>query len=225
MATQADQLTWPDFVEFPLPIQVGKRFVPIAASDVERFLGMTRLEDGCLRFTRGFNPRTGYAVHGLKFQVNVLAHRFAYTVWRGPIPAGLTLDHLCHNEAAIAGLCPGGRCAHRVCVWPWSLMAKTSALNSAASPFHPGGAGENDRNTRGGERMADSTPSPVPPVTGPAACGAAVTSMPGACAPGLAPITTMPSGGTGPSSITPSAPQIGRAQCEEKGESDEEMGV
>src|ERR1035441_4152994 len=108
MATQADQLTWPDFVEFPLPIQVGKRFVPIAASDVERFLGMTRLEDGCLRFTRGFNPRTGYAVHGLKFQVNVLAHRFAYTVWRGPIPAGLTLDHLCHNEAAIAGLCPGG---------------------------------------------------------------------------------------------------------------------
>ena len=148
MVTQADQLTWPDFVEFPLPIQVGKRFVPIAASDVERFLGMTKLEDGCLRFTRGFNPRTGYAVHGLKFQVNVLAHRFAYTVWRGPIPAGLTLDHLCHNEAAAAGLCPGGKCAHRVCVWPWSLTATTSALNSAASPFRPGSMTENHWNSR-----------------------------------------------------------------------------
>jgi hypothetical protein len=148
MATQANQLTWPDFAEFPLPIQVGKRFVPIAASDVKRFLGMTRLEDGCLRFTRGLNPKTGYAMHGLKCQVNVLAHRFAYTVWRGPIPAGLTLDHLCHNEAAVAGLCPGGRCAHRVCVWPWTLLATTSILNSLASPIHPGGAGENHRNTR-----------------------------------------------------------------------------
>src|ERR1035437_10440432 len=58
-----------------------------------------------------------------------------------------------------------------------------------------------------GARMAGKMPSPAPEVTGPAARGAAAASRPGAYAPGLAPITTMPSGGTGPSSITPPAPR------------------
>lgn len=31
----------------------------------------------------------------------VLAHRFAYEVLVGPIPAGLTLDHLCRNHACV----------------------------------------------------------------------------------------------------------------------------
>lgn len=29
------------------------------------------------------------------------AHRFAYTVWIGEIPEGLTLDHLCRNRACV----------------------------------------------------------------------------------------------------------------------------
>lgn len=29
----------------------------------------------------------------------VIQHRFAYELWRGPIAAGLTIDHLCRNRA------------------------------------------------------------------------------------------------------------------------------
>jgi len=31
----------------------------------------------------------------------VLAHRFSYEMWIGPIPAGLLLDHLCGNPACV----------------------------------------------------------------------------------------------------------------------------
>lgn len=42
------------------------------------------------------------------------AHRVTYTLLRGPIPDGLTLDHLCHNKA---------------CVNPWHLEPVTAAAN------------------------------------------------------------------------------------------------
>lgn len=29
------------------------------------------------------------------------AHRFAYMTWRGPIPQGLQLDHLCRNRSCV----------------------------------------------------------------------------------------------------------------------------
>jgi hypothetical protein len=32
---------------------------------------------------------------------NALAHRVVYELLRGPIPAGLTLDHLCRNRACV----------------------------------------------------------------------------------------------------------------------------
>jgi hypothetical protein len=31
----------------------------------------------------------------------ILAHRFAYELFNGPIPEGLTLDHLCRNRACV----------------------------------------------------------------------------------------------------------------------------
>lgn len=31
----------------------------------------------------------------------VLAHRYSYTVLKGPIPEGLTLDHICRNTACV----------------------------------------------------------------------------------------------------------------------------
>jgi hypothetical protein len=60
-------------------------------------------------------------------------HRLTYTLLIGPIPAGQTLDHLCHNADHS---CPGGRtCPHRACVNP--------------SHMEPVRAGENQRRGRG----------------------------------------------------------------------------
>lgn len=141
-------LPWPDNTPFPLEMPIGKRVALIAQSDVERFMTMTEQDGGCLRFTRYLDKKTGYGLFGLKCQVTVLAHRFAYTVWRGPVPARWTVDHLCHNEAALAGLCPGGQCAHRACVWPWTLWPATLLMNQKRSPHRPAGGGENHRNAR-----------------------------------------------------------------------------
>lgn len=59
------------------------------------------------------------------------AHRVAYEAVRGPIPAGLELDHLCHNEAVALGLCAGGRrCRHRSCCNPDHLEPTTHRVNS-----------------------------------------------------------------------------------------------
>ena len=45
------------------------------------------------------------------------SHRMAWIKVNGPIPKGMFVDHMCHNEAALAGLCEGGsKCKHRACV-------------------------------------------------------------------------------------------------------------
>jgi hypothetical protein len=54
--------------------------------------------DGCWEWTRG--KSWGYGVHtsgGKRHK----AHRFAYELLVGPIPGGLTLDHLCRNRGCV----------------------------------------------------------------------------------------------------------------------------
>lgn len=59
------------------------------------------------------------------------AHRWIYEYCFGPIPPGMTVDHVCHNESD----CPGGKfCPHRKCVNPFHLTLKTIGDNSRSSP-------------------------------------------------------------------------------------------
>ena len=65
----------------------------------ERLTRRSRLlVNGCLEFQGNASRR--YKQITVKGH-SVLAHRFAWTVTRGPIPAGLTIDHLCDNPACV----------------------------------------------------------------------------------------------------------------------------
>lgn len=76
---------------------------------IERFLAKVReAENGCHEWTAGQNGR-GYGVFAYGTRANpngrsnsnmgmVLAHRWAYEYFVGPIPEGLTIDHLCRNR-------------------------------------------------------------------------------------------------------------------------------
>lgn len=50
------------------------------------------------------NPKTPTNRYG-RFRVDsqrvIYAHRFAYELWHGPIPPGLTIDHLCRNTRCV----------------------------------------------------------------------------------------------------------------------------
>lgn len=56
------------------------------------------------------------------------AHRFAYELAYGPIPPGMTVDHLCHDPAVCT---LGIECPHRVCAEPMHLGICTKSENSA----------------------------------------------------------------------------------------------
>lgn len=62
----------------------------------------------------------GYFSHGGRM---VYAHRFVYEATIGPIPDGLTIDHLCRNTT---------------CVNPFHMEAVTSARKCAARELWPG---------------------------------------------------------------------------------------
>lgn len=74
-------------------------------SDRERILaGSVRTASGCREWQRGKN-RDGYGILTLHIDgkmIQVLAHRLSYETVRGPIPAGLVLDHVvCDNPACV----------------------------------------------------------------------------------------------------------------------------
>lgn len=106
----------------------------IGASLRERFeakLDPLRLRtpDACWPF-RGTISRYGYGqiqrAHGSPQFVR--AHRAAYELYVGPIPEGLSLDHVCHSEDQE---CLGGNsCPHRRCCNPSHLEPVTFAENT-----------------------------------------------------------------------------------------------
>jgi hypothetical protein len=83
----------------------------------------TKPGDDCWEFT-GYIAPSGYGQLGR----NVGAHRIAWEVANGrPVPAGLVIDHTCHNADLS---CKGDtECPHRRCVNPDHLEAVPSAVN------------------------------------------------------------------------------------------------
>jgi hypothetical protein len=67
--------------------------------EAARFWAKVDFSDGCWEWTAS-RRSDGYA----QFKVDgrtVLVHRLAYELVVGPIPEGLTLDHLCRNRACV----------------------------------------------------------------------------------------------------------------------------
>lgn len=88
-----------------------------------------RQPDGCWYWTGTDGTRDGYG----KFRPSpgkpsYMAHRWSYEAFRGPIPEGMQLDHLCHTDDSA---CPGGAgCRHRRCVNPDHLEPVTGSQNT-----------------------------------------------------------------------------------------------
>lgn len=76
-------------------------------------------ETGCWLWAR-FTNEKGYAYFFA--DRTVIAHRWSYETFVGPIPPGDEIDHECHTSAVEAGTCAGGKtCPHRRCVNPAHL--------------------------------------------------------------------------------------------------------
>lgn len=65
-----------------------------------RFMAkIEKRENGCWAW-KGVRARFGYGVFSIKTR-KMLAHRVSYQMFKGPIPAGLTIDHLCRNPFCV----------------------------------------------------------------------------------------------------------------------------
>lgn len=77
----------------------GDRSQYVKGSEPERFWPKVEVGD-CWRWLGAIND-AGYGIFRTSDRRNVRAHRWCYEALVGPIPEGLTLDHLCRNPACI----------------------------------------------------------------------------------------------------------------------------
>ena len=94
-------------------------------AEVDRFWAKVEKAEDCwtwLGYKRG-----GYGRFAPRHRLDLAAHRVAYELLVGPIPEGLTLDHLCHTESDCLG---GDDCPHRSCVNPDHLEPVTMRENT-----------------------------------------------------------------------------------------------
>jgi hypothetical protein len=77
----------------------------VYGSPIVRFMAKVKInqETGCWEWTGAHNAH-GYALFGLTDGGNsrcVLAHRWIQEYNHGPIPEGMTIDHLCRNKECV----------------------------------------------------------------------------------------------------------------------------
>lgn len=127
-----------------------------AAPPLERFLAARKTaENGCILWTGTVNNVTGYGTLSVD-GASVYSHRFAYTTFVGPIPDGMHVDHVCHNQDPAC--IDDSTCLHRRCVNPSHLEAVPPKDNILRS--HLSTAGKNSRKThckRGHEFTPENT--------------------------------------------------------------------
>jgi len=85
--------------------------------------------------------QNGYSVvsqHINGKQKNTGGHRIMWELFNGPIPKGMVIDHMCHNEAVKRGECLGNNvCQHRRCVNPSHLVLATQDENKSRGVAGP----------------------------------------------------------------------------------------
>lgn len=84
---------------------------------------------GCWLWT-GVTGSDGYGRRKFKGAKPVV-HRVAYELFIGPIPPGMQIDHVCHNNS---GCALNRECPHRRCINPDHLEAVTGRENSLRTP-------------------------------------------------------------------------------------------
>ena len=101
-------------------------------SQMERIVSRFEIQpNGCW-----YHPSTptakGYAQtkYGWPKAQSILIHRLSWMYYKGEIPEGMVLDHLCHNPSECSG---GVTCKHRRCVNPDHLALVTEKENSQKS--------------------------------------------------------------------------------------------
>lgn len=64
------------------------------------FLGkIKRLDNGCWEWQGAKNPK-GYGIFGHHRRTE-MAHRYSHKIFKGEIPKGFTIDHLCRNRGCV----------------------------------------------------------------------------------------------------------------------------
>jgi len=69
-------------------------------TDAERFWKKVDKSADCWIW-QGNTAKNGYGLYSIRQEHTWMAHRFAYTDTNGDIPAGIQLDHICHNRACV----------------------------------------------------------------------------------------------------------------------------